>query len=121
MGVIYRTLLKSARLQAVIDDIGSSGKLIIGTSGMAVVLGVLDLSSVAGVVSGNTLTFNPIASNTASASGTAVEAVITNGSTNIVSGLTVGGSGSGANLILSSVTIDNGDTITINSGSIIHG
>lgn len=123
MSVVYRTSLKNTRMSAVVTDIGATGKLVIGTAGLGTVLSTNDLSSTAGTVSGGILTFNAISDATASA-GTAtnaVEAKITDGTNDIVTGLTVGAIGSGANIELSSVAITAGDTVSITSGTITHG
>lgn len=119
MAVIYRTSLKNTRMQAVVTDIGATGKLVIGTAGMASTLATLSLSATAGTVSGGILTFNAITSATATGTGTAAEAKITDGTNDIVTGLTV--STSGANINLSSVGINTGDTVAITSGTITHG
>ena len=119
MSVVYRTSLKNTRMSAVVTDIGSTGKLVIGTAGMASTLAILSLSATAGTVGSGVLTFNAITSATASASGTAAEAKITDGTSDIVTGLTVGTSGT--NIVLSSVGITAGDTVAITSGTITHG
>ena len=120
MSVVYRNSLKNTRMTAVVTDIGATGKLVIGTAGMASTLATLSLSATAGTVAGaGVLTFNAITSATAAASGTAAEAKITDGTTDIVTGLTVGTSGT--NIILSSVGITSGDTVAITSGTITHG
>lgn len=119
MSVIYRTSLKNTRMSAVVTDIGATGKLVIGTSGMASTLATLSMSATAGTVSNGILTFNAITSATAGASGTAAEAKITDGTNDIVTGLTVGTSGT--NIVLSSVSITSGDSVSITSGTITHG
>jgi hypothetical protein len=120
MAIIYRTSLKVTRMQAVVTDIGATGKLVIGTAGMATILGTLDMSATAGTVAGaGVLTFNAITNATAGAAGTAAEAKITNGATDIVTGLTVGTSG--ANINLSSVGVSSGDTLSVTSGPFTHG
>jgi hypothetical protein len=107
MAIIYRASLKNTRLTAVVTDIGASGKLVIGTAGMATILGTLNLSAVAGTVATGVLTFNAIANAPAGNAGTAAEAKITDGTNDIVTGLTVGTSG--ANINLSSVGVSSGD------------
>lgn len=119
MSVIYRTSLKNTRMLDVVADIGATGKLIIGTAGLSTVLSTNDLSSTAGTVGSGVLTFNAITDATASGTGTAAEAKITDGTNDIVTGLTVGTSG--ANINLSSVGITSGDTVSVTSGTITHG
>ena len=119
MSVVYRTSLKNTRMSAVVTDIGATGKLVIGTSGMAATLATLNLSATAGTVAAGVLTFNAITSATASGTGTAAEAKITDGTNDIVTGLTVGTSGT--NIVLSSVAVTSGDTVSITSGTITHG
>lgn len=119
MSVVYRTSLKNTRLSAVVTDIGATGKLVIGTAGMASTLATLDLSATAGTVSGGVLTFNAISSATASGTGTAAAAKITDGTNDIVTGLTVGTSGT--NVVLSTASVSSGDTVSITSATITHG
>ena len=124
MAVTYATSLKTTRMTAVRDaiDAGSgAGTIEIGTSGMATVLAVLTLSDPCGSVSGDTLTFSAITSDSsADATGTAAEARIKDSSGNvIVSGLTVGTSGANINLNTTSITA--GGTVSLSSGSLTHG
>lgn len=124
MAVTYATSLKTTRMTDVVNAIDAGagpGTLTIGTTGMATTLCVLTFSDPCGTVSGDTLTFSGMPkSNTASASGTAAEAVIKDSSGNtIISGLTVSTSGANINLSATSITI--GQTVQITSGTIVHG
>jgi len=126
MSVIYGTTTKTARLQAVIDKIDAGagpGFLQIGTTGMGTVLATLTLADPSGTVSGAVLTldFDPDISDTsADASGTAAAARIRDSDNNdVVTGLTVGTSG--ADIILDSVSITAGQTVTLLTGAITHG
>lgn len=119
MAVVYNTTLKNTRMTAVVTAIGGTGKLVIGTSGMATILATLSLSATAGTVSGGVLTFNAITSATAGNTGTAAEAKITDGAADVVTGLTVGTTG--ANINLSSLGITSGDTVAVSAGSLTHG
>ena len=120
MAVIYRNSLKNTRMTAVVTDLGAAGRLVIGTAGMGTTLATLNLSAPAGTVGGSgVLTFNAITSATAAASGTAAEAKLTDGTNDIVTGLTVGTSG--ANINLSSVGVTAGDTVAVSAGSLTHG
>lgn len=123
MAVIYNTAVKNSRLQAVIDAVGASGRLKIGTAAMASVLADIPLAATsfsapsAGAMS---LAGVPIADTAADATGTAAEATITTSAgTIIVSGLTV--STTGANINLNSTAIQINQEVRITSGSITHG
>lgn len=125
MAVTYSTACKTARMNAVVTQIDAGagpGTLEIGTTGMASVLAVLTLADPCGTVSGDVLTFDfdpDISDTSADNSGTAAEARIkdSNG-TVIISGLTVGLSA--ANVILDSVSITAGQTVTLTTGTITH-
>lgn len=120
----YSTAMKTLRMQATADGIDagvSNGTLEIGTSGMAAVLATFDLVEPCGTVSGDTLTldFDPDIDATASGTGTAAAAQIKDGSgTVVISGLTVGTSGT--DIVLDSVSITSGQTVTLATGSIQH-
>jgi hypothetical protein len=122
MAVTYTTAVKNARLDAVVSQIGSSGVLEIGTTGMASVLATINLNSTAGTSSGGVLTFSgfPKSDTSADATGTAAAARIrtSSGGTDVVTGLTVGTSGSDINLDSTSITA--GQTVTITSATITH-
>lgn len=124
MAVTYRTSLKTTRMNDVKTDIdsgGAAGTIEIGTSGMGAVLAVLTLSYPCGSVTGDTLTFSAITSDSsADATGTAAEARIKNSAgTAIVTGLTVGTSG--ANINLNTTSIVAAGTVSLSAGSIQHG
>lgn len=124
MAVVYTTAVKNARLDAVISQIGSTGVLEIGTTSMASVLATISLNSTAGTTSGGVLTFSgfPKSDTAADATGTAAAARIrtSSGGTDIVTGLTVTLSGGGGDIILDSLSITAGQTVTINSATITH-
>lgn len=122
MSVVYNPPTKSARMQAVIaaiDAVGT-GTIEIGTVQMAVVLASFALqhpsfTEANGII---TLVGAPLKS-TAVAGGTAAAARIKNGSgTIIISGLTVGLSGSDINL--NAVALNTTEEVTIASGAISH-
>lgn len=123
MAVTYSTAVKNSRLQAVIDAIGASGLLKIGTTGMGSVLATIPLAAAAfGTPSAGAMALagTPISDTAADATGTAAEATITtSGGTAVITGLTVGTSG--ANINLNSVAIQVNQTVTISSGTITHG
>lgn len=122
MAVTYTTALKNTRLDAVVTAIGASGKLEIGTAGMASVLATITLDATAGTTSGGVLTFSgfPKSDSSADASGTAAAARIrTSANADVVTGLTVGTSGT--DVVLDSTSITGGQVVTINSATITHG
>lgn len=123
MSVTYPNNVKAARMTAVRDliDAGSgAGKLEIGTAGMAAVLATIPLSDPSGSISSGVLTLSGFPkSDTADASGTAAAARIRDSDNNdVITGLTVGTSD--ADVILDSVSITAGQTVTINSASFTH-
>ena len=121
MAVTYDATVKNARMDAVLTEIGDAAKIVIGTSGLSTTLVVLTCPTPSGTVSGDTLTFDmdPDLSNTAVADGTAAEAKITtSGDVDKITGLTVGTSGT--DIILDSVSITTGQTVTLATGTIQH-
>lgn len=122
MAVTYTTALKNTRLDAVVTAIGASGKLEIGTAGMGTVLATITLDATAGTTSGGVLTFSgfPKSDSSADATGTAAAARIrTSANADVVTGLTVGTSGT--DVVLDSTSITSGQVVTINSATIAHG
>lgn len=125
MAVTYTTAVKNARLDAVtaqIDAGAGAGKLEIGTTGMGTVLATITLADPsAAAASGGVLTFSgfPRSDTSADATGTAAAARIRDSNnTDIITGLSVGTSGSDINL--DSVSITAGQTVTITSATITH-
>ena len=119
MDVTYTTALKNTRLDAVTTAIGAAGKLEIGTAGMAAVLATIPLANPAapGAASG-ILTFTmPQSDTSADGTGTAAAARIRTGAdADVITGLTVGTSGT--DIILNSTSITTGQQVTINSATI---
>lgn len=124
MAVVYSATAKTNRMTAVRNTIDAGtgpGVLQIGTAGMATVLAEIILDKPCGTVSGSTLTLSgfPRSDTSANATGTAAAARILNGSGNdVITGLTVGTSGSDINLDSTSITA--GQTVTITSAQITH-
>lgn len=122
MAVAYTAAVKNARLTAVVTQIGATGVLEIGTAGMAIILATIALNSTAGTASAGVLTLSgfPKSDTSADNSGTAAAARIrtASGGTDIVTGLTVGKSAS--DIILDSLSITAGQTVTISSAAITH-
>lgn len=125
MAVTYSTAAKTARMQAVIDQIDAGagpGTLEIGTTGMASVLATITLADPCGTAASGVLTldFDPDVSDaSADNTGTPAEARIkdSNG-TVVISGLTAGTSGT--DIILDSPTITAGQAVTLTTGTITH-
>lgn len=123
MTITYATAVKNARLDAVTTAIGTTGVLEIGTTGMASVLATIALGNpAAAAASGGVLTLSgfPRSDTSADNTGTAAEARIrtASGGTDIITGLTVGLSGSDINV--DSVNITAGQTVRIDSATITH-
>ena len=121
MGVTYTTAVKTARMNAVVTAAGTTAVLEIGTTGMASILATIALANPIGTVTNGVLTLTmPRSDTSADASGTAAAARIrtTTGGTDIITGLTVGLSA--ADIVLDSLSITAGQTVTINSASITH-
>ncbi len=126
MAVNYTANVKAGRMQVVVDQIDAGpgpGVLEIGSVGFSEVLATIVLADPCGTVTGNTLSFvTPRSDNSAAGSGTAVEARLRDSNGNdVVTGLTVGVSGSGSDITLDSVSITPGQTVSINTASLIHG
>ena len=86
------------------------------------ILAVITLETTAGTTSGGVLTFSsfPKSDSSANATGTAAAARIrTSADADVVTGLTVGTSGT--DVILDSTSITSGQVVTINSATITHG
>lgn len=124
MGVVYQAALRTTRMAAVetaIDTGAGTAVLEIGTTGMASTLVSFNLSNPAGTVSGDVLTGSSMPKTaTAGNSGAAAEARIKDrGGNIIVSGLTVGTSGT--NVIISpSTTITGGQTCNLTALTLTH-
>jgi hypothetical protein len=129
MAVTYTTATKIARMDAVkaqIDAGTGAGKLEIGTAGMATVLATIALNDPCGTSSDTgggvvKLTFSgmPRSDTSADATGTAAAARIRDSNnTDVITGLTVGTSGT--DIILDSTSITAGQTVTISAATIQH-
>lgn len=124
MAVTYTTAVKNARLDAVktaIDAGAAAGKLEIGTASMASTLVTITLNDPsAAAASGAVLTLSGFPKTVAAAAtGTAAAArVRDSNNVDIITGLTVGTSGSDINL--DSLSITASQNVTINSATITH-
>lgn len=125
MSVIYSTATKTARMNAVITTIGAAGKLKLFTAD-DVLLATFTLAATAGTATGAVLTLSDangatagILNTTASADGTAAKSsVTTSADADVITGLTVGTSGT--DLILDNNVLASGQAITINSATFTH-
>src|SRR3954464_4753569 len=120
MGVIYAAALRTTRMNDVktaIDAGSGAATIEIGTSAMGTVLATITLTDPCGSVSGDVLTLTmPHSDTSADASGTAAAARIKDSDGNIViSGLTVGTSGT--NVVLDSTSITAGQTVTMTAAT----
>lgn len=125
MSVIYAAATKTARMNAVVTQIGASGKLKLFDAGNTL-LATFTLAATAGTVAGSVLTLSDangatagILNTTASAAGTATKATITTSAdVDVITGLTVGvGTG---DLQLDNNVLTNGQAVQINSATITH-
>jgi len=127
MAVTYSTAVKTARMTATRDQMdagGAASKLEICSAGYAAVLATVTLGysgATTGTISGAVLTLAgfPRSDTSADASGTAAVARIrTSADVDVITGLTVGTSGT--DVVLDSVSITAGQTVTINSATFTH-
>lgn len=125
MAITYSTTVKNNRLTQVLNAIdggAGNGILKIGTTGMATTLVSVTLAKPSATVSAGVLTFSGLPkSGTASATGTAAAAQITDSTgALVVDGLTVGTSGT--DIIIDNTSITTGQTVNFNATSTItHG
>lgn len=118
----YTTATKTARMTSVKDqiDLGAgAGKLEIGTAGMATICATVTLNDPSATISGSVLTFLGFPK-TVAASGacTAAAARIRDSNdVDVVTGLTVGTSGT--DIVLDNTNINSGQNVTINASPTI--
>lgn len=128
MPVIYNNTVKTARMQVVLDALNAgtgNATVEVGTSGMGTVLVSFTLPDPVGTLSGSTLTIDcdPDVTALGANTGTAAEARLKDANgTVVISGLTVGISGSGADVIISpSTSITATQTTSLTNLSFTHG
>lgn len=124
MPVVYSNTVKDARMQAVITALGSGAVLVIGTStlsGSTGVLATVTLANPAFTTSNGVMTMGGLPRTaTASATGTAAKAELrTSGGVTIISGLTVGTSGT--DVVINATAVSTGQTVQVTVGTITHG
>lgn len=126
MAVIYPNATKVARMNAVVTALGTAGKLKLFTAADAL-LATFTLANPAGTVGGaGVLTFSDangatagVLNSTATAAGVATKATLTTSAdVDVITGLTVGTSGT--DLILDNNNLAVNQAVTINSAVITH-
>ncbi len=122
MSVTYTTAVKTARMTAVRDQIdggSGAGKLEIGTAGMALVLATVALNDPSGTAASGVLTLSGFPKTVAAAAaGIAAAARIRDSAnTDIVTGLTVGTSGT--DIIVDNTNVAVSQNLTINASPTI--
>lgn len=120
MPITYTTAVKTARMNAVVTAIGTSGKLEIGTAGMASILATIILDATAGTVTNGVLTFSGMPKTVAAAAaGTAAAARIrTSANADVITGLTVGTTGT--DVIIDNTNIALNQNVNASSVVITH-
>lgn len=126
MALNYSTAVKNARLAATVAEIGATGQLVIGTSALAGATGVLarvPFDNPSFNVSAGAMTVNnPPRTVLAIDTGIADKVEIRDGSDVVIAdGLTIGTTGSGADVIINATNISTGQTVQITIGTITHG
>lgn len=123
MAVQYSNAAKNARMTA-IATLMQNGSLQIGTTGMATVLATFALDATPATVAGAgvlTLSDLPVNDSAADNTGTAAAARFRDSANgDIITGLTVGLTGSGADIIIQNTSIVAGQPVSITSGTITH-
>jgi len=119
--VTYSTTVKNARLDQVTTAIGAAGKLEICTAGYASILATISLANPAapGANAGVLTLTMPQSDTSADNTGIAAAARIRTGAdVDVITGLTVGTSGT--DIVLNSTSITAGQQVTMNSFTITH-
>jgi hypothetical protein len=124
--ITYSTPTKAARMTAVVNQIGTSGKIKLLTAADAIVV-TFPLAAVAATVVNDVMTFNDANGGTAGilnaaagAAGIVAKAIVTTSAdVTVVSGLTVGTSGT--DFIVDNTNITLGQGVTVSSVVFTHG
>lgn len=124
MAVVYSNTLKDARMQAVVTALGSGAVLVLGTSALSGATGVLAtiaLNSPSFTVLNGVLTLSGVPlEDDATGTGTVAKAELrASGGAVVLSGLTVGTSGT--DVLINATAISTGQTIQVTLGTITHG
>lgn len=121
MAVSMNTTLRNNRADQITTFAGNGAKLRLYTAGAVQIVELVCGTPFAASASGGVLTLGTITTGTAGATGTVTNASIykADGTTLVMSGLSVGTSGS--NINLSSTSIATGDNVAVSSASITEG
>lgn len=121
MAVSLNITLRNNRADQITSFAGNGAKLRLYTAGAVQVVELVCGTPFAPSSSGGVLTLNSITTGTAGATGTVTNASLykADGTTLVISGLTVGTSAS--NINLSSTSITTGDNVAVTSASITEG
>ena len=121
MAVSLNTTLRDNRADQITSFAGNGAKLRLYTAGAVQVVELVCGTPFAPAASGGVLTLNAITTGTAGATGTVTNASLykADGTTLVISGLTVGTSAS--NINLSSTAITTGDNVAVTSATITEG
>lgn len=126
MPVNYSLEAKNARLQAVLTLLGANAVMVIGTSALAGgstgVLATVPLANPGFTIAGGVMTLAGTPRTVdASDTGTAAKVEFRKADdTVVISGFTVGATGSGAEVILNALAISAGQVVQVLSGAITH-
>jgi hypothetical protein len=124
MAVTYATAVKTARITATRDHFANGTLEILAANDT--VLAIFGLSATGGSISGAvwTLAFDAgtVAGEAGAGAGTAATKaqIKTSGASANLTGLTVGATGSGADIELDNTNIASGQNVTLDSGTITH-
>ena len=121
MAVSLNTTLRNNRADQITSFAGNGAKLRLYTAGAVQIVELVCGTPFAPAASGGVLTLNAITTGTAGATGTVTNASLykADGTTLVISGLTVGTSAS--NINLSSTAITTGDNVAVTSATITEG
>ena|SRR5947209_16338660 len=120
MPIKYSPLAKQARMEAV-EKLMKGGALEIGTAGMAAMLARIPIPAESCKCRGDTISCNPQEGAFAISKGNAASArVCTSDGKPIITGLTVGRSGSGADVIMDYTSLDKRQIVTVEHMSFTH-
>lgn len=121
MAVSLNTTLRDNRADQITSFAGNGAKLRLYTAGAVQIVELVCGTPFAPSASGGVLTLNAITTGTAGATGTVTNASLykADGTTLVISGLTVGTSAS--NINLSSTAITTGDNVAVTSATITEG
>lgn len=121
MAVSLNTTLRNNRADQITSFAGNGAKLRLYTAGAVQIVELVCGTPFAPAASGGVLTLNSITTGTAGATGTVTNASLykADGTTLVISGLTVGTSAS--NINLSSTAITTGDNVAVTSATITEG